>query len=135
MKNFTESTKGTIYAICAFTFWGLVPIYFKAVSHVGSFEILAHRIVWSVLFLAILILFTKHKKSLIEILKNKNKLKILFISAILVSTNWLVFIWAISNNMITEASLGYYINPLVNVLLGMLFFLKNQINYKSFLYL
>ena len=122
MKNYTEDTKGTIYAILAFTFWGLVPIYFKLVSHVDAFEILVHRILWSVLFLSILLVIGKSFNNFIIIIKDKKKLKILFISALLVSLNWLTFIWAIANNMIVEASLGYYINPLISVLLGYLFF-------------
>ena len=114
--------KGTIYAILAFTFWGLVPIYFKLVSHVDAFEVLIHRVLWSVIFLTLLLLMAKSFNNLIIILKDSRKLKILFISAILVSINWLTFIWAISNNKIMEASLGYYINPLISVVLGYIFF-------------
>ena len=114
--------KGTIYAILAFTFWGLVPIYFKLVSHVDAFEVLIHRVLWSVVFLTILLFITKSFNNLVIILQNSKKLKILFISAILVSINWLTFIWAISNNMIMEASLGYYINPLISIILGYIFF-------------
>lgn len=114
--------KGTIYAILAFTFWGLVPIYFKTVSHVDPTEILVHRILWSVFFLSILLLISKSFNNFILIIKNKNKLKILFASALLISINWLTFIWAISNNKIVEASLGYYINPLISVLLGYIFY-------------
>ncbi len=114
--------KGTIYAILAFTFWGLVPIYFKLVSNVDAFEILIHRILWSILFLSLLLFTGKSFESFIFILKDKKKLKILFLSAILVSVNWLTFIWAIANNKIVEASLGYYINPLISVFLGYIFF-------------
>jgi chloramphenicol-sensitive protein RarD len=114
--------KGTIYAILAFTFWGLVPIYFKLVSHVSPFEVLIHRVLWSVVFLTFILLVTKSFNNLVFILKDAKKLKILFLSAILVSLNWLTFIWAISNDMIIEASLGYYINPLISVFLGFIFF-------------
>jgi len=118
----SEEKKGTIYAILAFTFWGLVPIYFKLVSHVDSFEVLIHRILWSVIFLSIIIVITKSFNNLVIIFRDKKKLKILFISAILVSVNWLTFIWAIANDKIIEASLGYFINPLVSVVLGYIFF-------------
>ena len=118
----SEEKKGTIYAILAFTFWGLVPIYFKLVSHVNSFEVLIHRILWSVIFLSIIIMVTKSFNNLVIIFRDKKKLKILFISAILVSINWLTFIWAIANDKIIEASLGYFINPLVSVVLGYIFF-------------
>ena len=123
----SEEKKGTIYAILAFTFWGLVPIYFKLVSHVDAFEVLIHRILWSVLFLSLLLFTGKSYASFKLILQNKKKLKILFISALLVSLNWLTFIWAIANNKIVEASLGYYINPLISVLLGFIFF-KERMN-------
>lgn len=122
MKNYTEETKGTIYALLAFIFWGLVPIYFKQVSHVNAFEVLTHRVLWSVIFLTVLLLVTKSFNHLTIILKDIKKVKILFVSAILVSINWLTFIWAISNDMIMEASLGYYINPLISVALGYIFF-------------
>jgi chloramphenicol-sensitive protein RarD len=122
LKNFTQEKQGTIYAILAFVFWGLVPVYFKAVSQVTPLEILIHRVLWSLFFLIIIILLTKTTKNVIKILKDRRKLKILVISSILVSGNWLTFIWAVSNNQIVEASLGYYINPLVNVTLGYIFF-------------
>lgn len=121
---------GMIYAIAAFLFWGLVPIYFKQVSSVIPIEVLAHRIIWSVVVLLIL-LFIKQKFYLIkDILQDKNKLKYLFLSSFLVSTNWLIFIYAISENKILEASLGYFINPLISVFFGFIFFsekiTKNQ---------
>ena len=122
MKNFTEEKKGIVYAILAFVFWGLVPIYFKMIKSVSPTEILVHRIVWSVVFLTILIFWTKQFGILKDILRDKSKMKILFLTSVLVSSNWLIFIWAVSNNQITEASLGYFINPIVNVILGMLFF-------------
>lgn len=117
-----EESKGTLYALCAFVFWGLVPLYFHSLSHVNAFEVLAHRILWSIVLLIILIFIVKQKKLFFETFKNKNKLKILLLSSFLVSINWLVFIWAIGHDRVMETSLGYYINPLVNVLLGILFF-------------
>lgn len=106
----------------AFSFWGLVPIYFKALSSVSPGEILAHRIMWSVVFLCGIVLFSKQFSAFKLLLKDVSKIKFLVLSSLLVSTNWLVFIWAVSNSMITEASLGYYINPLVNVALGIIVF-------------
>jgi len=122
---------GHIYATFAFLFWGgLSPIYFKEVSSVDSFEILLYRIVFSVFTLLPLLYFNKEIKTLFAILKDFRKLKYLFASTFFVSINWLIFIWAIANNRILETSLGYYINPLVNVLLGFIFFgermTKNQ---------
>lgn len=118
---------GYIYAIGAFTFWGLVPIYFKMVSHISAFEVLANRIIWSVVFLAVLLIITKQSKYLKNIFQNKKQLKMLFLSSSLVTTNWLIFIIAINTNQIVEASFGYFINPLVNILLAYIF-LKEKLN-------
>lgn len=122
MKNLSQQTQGFIYAILAFSFWGLVPIYFKALSSVSPAEVLAHRIIWSVILLFMVILFSRQFGALKILTKDLHKIKYLLLSSLLVSTNWLVFIWAVSHNMLTEASLGYYINPLVNFALGVLFF-------------
>ncbi len=126
-----EEKKGIIYAILAFVFWGLVPIYFKAVKSVNPMEILIHRIFWSVIFLTILMISAKQMSIFKSILRDKEKLKILLLTSILISINWLVFIWAISNNKITEASLGYYINPIVNIILGMLFFSEKPTKFQK----
>ena len=123
MNNSRDESKiGMIYAICAFTFWGLIPIYFKQVSSVLAFEVLIHRIIWSVVVLIILIVITKQSSIVKDLFKSLTKLKYLILSSFLVSVNWLIFIWAVSNNQIVETSLGYFINPLVNVVLGYLFF-------------
>jgi len=131
LQNLNEEKQGAIYAILAFVFWGLVPIYFKLVSSVSPTEILIHRIIWSVVFLTVLIIATKQTSALKKIVKDKKKMKILFLTSILVSSNWLIFIWAISNDKITEASLGYYINPIVNVILGMLFFSERPTKFQK----
>lgn len=122
MKNLSQQAQGFIYAILAFSFWGLVPIYFKALSSVSPGEVLAHRIIWSVILLLGVIIVSRQFGALRILTKDLHKIKYLVLSSLLVSTNWLVFIWAVSNNMLTEASLGYYINPLVNFALGVLFF-------------
>jgi len=122
VKNLSQQTQGFIYAILAFSFWGLVPIYFKALSSVSPAEVLAHRILWSVVLLFGVILITRQFGTLKVLTKDVHKIKYLVLSSLLVSTNWLVFIWAVSNDRLTEASLGYYINPLVNFALGVIFF-------------
>jgi len=111
------------YLLSLFGAWHLY--IFKAVAHVSPTEVLVHRIIWSVILLFILIFIAKQTKTFILTIQNKEKLKILFLSALLVSTNWLIFIWAVGNSKITEASLGYYINPLVNVFLGMIFLVRD----------
>ena len=122
MKNLSQEVQGYIYAILAFSFWGLVPIYFKLISTVSPTEVLAHRIIWSVVLLFGIVLASKQFGAFKLLIKDISKVKYLILSSLLVSTNWLVFIWAVSNNMITESSLGYYINPLVNFMLGIVFF-------------
>ncbi|RXK05157.1 EamA family transporter RarD [Halarcobacter ebronensis] len=122
---------GHIYATFAFLIWGgLSPIYFKEVASVNSFEILLYRVVFSVFTLLPLLIYNKEIKLFLGTMKDKRKLKYLFASTFFVSLNWLIFIWAIANNKILETSLGYYINPLVNVFLGFVFFsermTKNQ---------
>jgi len=106
----------------AFLFWGgISPIYFKQVDSVEPFEVLIYRVVFSVITLIPFIIYKKELQSIIQTIKNLKTLKYLFFSTLFASTNWLIFIWAITNDKILEASLGYYINPLVNVLLGFLF--------------
>ena len=118
-----EEKLGYIFAIFAFLFWGAVsPIYFKEVGGVTALEVLMHRVVWSFLILIPLVYLTKQTEVLKLLLKNKNKLKYLLYSTFFVSINWLIFIWAVANERIMEASLGYYINPLINIALGFIFF-------------
>ncbi len=122
MQTHSEEIRGYFYAVLAFGFWGLIPIYFKLLSHVSSGEILAHRIIWSVVLLYAMIFFSKQMGHFKLLIRDLAKLKYLVLSALLVSLNWLVFIWAVSHNMIAESSLGYYINPLVNFALGIIVF-------------
>lgn len=122
MNNLSQEAQGYIYAILAFVFWGLVPIYFKLVSTVSATEILTHRIIWSVVLLFGMILLSRQFGAFKLLIKDLSKIKYLLLSALLVSTNWLVFIWAVGHDMIAESSLGYYINPLVNFALGILIF-------------
>jgi chloramphenicol-sensitive protein RarD len=122
---------GQIYAILAFFIWGAIaPIYFKQVASVEPIEVLIHRIFWSFLLLIPLLFITKQIEVLEVIIKDSKKIKYLAISTFFISINWLVFIWAVANNKIIETSLGYYINPLVSVLLGYLFFSERMTKYQ-----
>lgn len=112
---------GAAAALVAFSIWGVFPLYFKSVSHIPPFEVLAHRIVWTVFFVGLIIVFTGNLSKVRAVLANKRLLATLLLSSLLVSTNWLVFIWAVAHDMVLESSLGYFINPLVNVALGMMF--------------
>ena len=115
---------GVAFALGAFLLWGLMPIYFKELSQVPALEFLGYRMVWSFVFLTILLFFRRTLQTLFQEIKrtftNKKLMMMLFVSAGLITTNWLVFIWAVSNNNVMETSLGYFINPLMNVALGML---------------
>lgn len=122
MNNLSQEAQGYIYAVLAFVFWGLVPIYFKLISTVSATEILAHRIIWSVALLFGMMFLSRQFGAFRVLIKDIHKIKYLVLSAFLVSLNWLVFIWAVGHNMIAESSLGYYINPLVNFALGIIFF-------------
>lgn len=122
MNNLSQEAQGYIYAVLAFVFWGLVPIYFKLISTVSATEILAHRIIWSVALLFGMMFLSRQFGAFRLLIKDIHKIKYLVLSAFLVSLNWLVFIWAVGHNMIAESSLGYYINPLVNFALGIIFF-------------
>jgi chloramphenicol-sensitive protein RarD len=113
-----RSVQGAYFALSAYTFWGLAPVFFKLLDHVSAPEILIQRVIWSVILLLGILTYTGQLK---ELQIEKRKIAILFISASLLSVNWLIFIYAIINNNIVETSLGYFINPLVSVLLGMIF--------------
>jgi len=117
----SESIFGVIYAGLAFIIWGLSPVYWKALSVVSAIEITMHRIVWSFIFLVCLIILQRRWPEFWVVLKNRQMLLTLLATAIFVSANWLLYIWAVNHNYLLQASLGYYINPLVNVLLGMVF--------------
>jgi len=109
-----------IYAGSAFLIWGLGPIYWKALSAVPALEIIAHRVVWALIFLVVLISIGRRWQEFISALKNFRVLLTLFLTAVLLALNWLLYIWAVNNNYILQGSLGYYINPLVNVVFGVL---------------
>ena len=118
-----ENRLGQLYAVLAFLFWGAIaPIYFKEVSSVEPLEVLIHRIIWSFIILIPLLFITKQIHVYKTLIKDFTKLKYLAISTFFISINWLVFIWAVTNDKIMETALGYYINPLVSIFLGYLFF-------------
>jgi chloramphenicol-sensitive protein RarD len=117
-----EHKKGVYYALAAFLMWGLVPVYFKSVAHIDEFEVIAHRIVWSCVFLALFLLVKRQLFEALALLKRPAIVYGLGLSALVISINWLVFIWAVAQDRIVETTLGYFINPLINILFGMAFF-------------
>ncbi len=112
---------GVLYALTASCFWGFLPIYFKALQHVQPLNILGHRVIWSVPFLALLITLSREWRTLRDALFAEKVMGTLFLSAILLATNWFIFILAVTTGRILQSSLGYFISPLVNVLLGIVF--------------
>lgn len=108
-------------AFTAFAIWGLAPLYFKAVGSVPPVEIVVHRVLWSALLLAVLLALWRGFGHLRRLRTEPRLLAVLTLTAVLTGSNWLVFVWAISADRVLEASLGYFINPLVSVLLGRLF--------------
>jgi len=121
MPTNPEQRKGVILACMAFFMWGLAPIYFKLLQHISAFEILMHRVVWSVLFIVIIVSIMQQWHKIKQVIAQPKLLLMLGLTATLLGFNWGLFIWAVNNDHMLDASLGYYINPLLNVLLGMLF--------------
>ncbi|UWZ97108.1 EamA family transporter RarD [Vibrio splendidus] len=116
-----RTRQGILLAVAAYTMWGIAPIYFKSLSEVSPFEILSHRVVWSFFLLAFLLHMSRGWRKVRDTLTSKPKMLYLVATSTLVGANWLIFIWAVNSNHMLDASLGYYINPLINVLLGMFF--------------
>jgi chloramphenicol-sensitive protein RarD len=112
---------GIIFALAAYSMWGIAPMYFKLLTNVPALEILMHRIVWSVLVLCVLLLVRSKFSQVKSAIKDPKILRTLLVSGLLLAVNWLMFIWAVNNNQLLDASLGYFINPLFNVLLARLF--------------
>ena len=120
MISATEAKKGVAYGLSAYLLWGFLPVYFKLLAEVLPTEVVAQRILWSVVLLAGLILTTRRWPELRAAFANPRALKLLTGSAILIAINWLIYIWAINANHVLEGSLGYFLNPLVNVIMGVL---------------
>lgn len=112
--------------LAAYLAWGVLPVYWKALEEVPALTILCHRIVWSLLFVGLLLAATRHTTGLREVLKNRRILLLLGCSSLMIGINWLIYIWAVNAGKILETALGYYINPLVNVFFGVAF-LKDRL--------
>ena len=118
---------GVIAALSAFTFWGLVPIYYKALQTVGAWEVLAHRVIWSVPLLLLFLAIRDGKSVWNKLRLPPSSIAWLVLSGLVVSLNWLVFVWAVANDHVLDTSLGYFGTPLINVVLGYIF-LKERLN-------
>ncbi|MEM9171997.1 MAG: EamA family transporter RarD [Pseudomonadota bacterium] len=117
-----RTRQGVISAVTAYTLWGVLPLYLLAVIAVSSEEILAHRVLWSVPFGALIISLRSQWGEVTATLRDFSQLRWLMLAAAMITVNWLVYIIAVQNGQIFQASLGYYINPLIYVLVGVVFF-------------
>ncbi len=105
-------------ALGAYVIWGFLPVYFNLLKHVGPVEVVAHRVVWSVLLLLALLWLRRRLPALCAALTDRRMLVYMALAALLIGANWLIYIWAVTNGQIAASSLGYFLNPLLNVLLG-----------------
>lgn len=121
----SEFKKGIMYATFAYIIWGILPIYWNLVNEIGPFEILAHRIIWSAVFMLLLLTFTKQlsmfKNATIKLFKQKKMLLAIIAAGYIITVNWGTFIWPVNNHHVLQASLGYYINPLMSIFLAFIF--------------
>ena len=113
--------RGVVYALLAYVAWGLFPLYFRHLAGVGAFEIVLHRIAWSLVFLLALLAWLRRWQRLAPLARQPRVLGAAGLSALLLAANWTLYVWAVTNGRVIDASLGYFINPLVNVLLGFVF--------------
>jgi len=117
----STSRKGLVFGLTAHSMWGLFPLYFKAVEAVPALEVLVHRIVWSLVLLLPLVLIQRQWPEVRRVLRDRRTLGVLLLTTCLIAINWYLFIVAVETGRVIQASLGYFINPLVNIVLGMVF--------------
>jgi chloramphenicol-sensitive protein RarD len=126
-RDHPGSNRGFLLGLGAYTLWGVLPLYFKAVAAVAAIDIVAHRILWSLPFLALLIAVGRGWPKVRSALRERRTLMVLALTALLIGGNWLLYTYAVTSGHILAASFGYYLNPLANVLLGR-FVLKEQLS-------
>src|SRR5258708_14206044 len=117
-----NKNKGIFYAVGAYLMWGLFPIYWKQLETISALQLIGHRIGWSFILLVIVILVTRQWNSFRALAFEKKTLRIYLAAALLISVNWFTYVWAVNHGFVVETSLGYYINPLFSVLLGVFIF-------------
>ena len=121
MAGGRSSRAGLCYGLAAYSMWGVFPLYFHALSAVPPWIVLCHRIFWSVLFLALVVTVRGEWKAIGPILRSRRNVLFLSAGAVLIALNWLIFIYAVGSHQVLETSLGYFINPLLSIALGMVF--------------
>ncbi len=114
----TDTPRGLVLAVTAYVLWGFLPLYMKAMAHIGPVEIVAHRIIWSVPVAGALLIALGRTRDLKAALRNPKMLGMAGLTAGLISVNWAIYVWAIASGNALDAALGYYINPLFSIALG-----------------
>lgn len=122
--------KYILLAVAAFVMWGLFPVYFKWIDRVPATEIMAHRIVWSMVFIVLFMWLFKRRFALLDILRSKKLLGGLILSSIMIAINWCLYVWAVVHDQVLSTSMGYFINPVISVFLGIVF-LGERLNFKQ----
>lgn len=113
---------GILFALLAFTSWGLLPLFWKSLDTIPALEILCHRMLWSLLSISLVLGVARRFTRTIHAIRSPRTLVLFSVSGLLIGCNWLIYIWSVNNNFLVESSLGYFITPLVNILLGKIFF-------------
>lgn len=121
MSGDSKQLKGLPQAVGAYTIWGFMPLFFKQLQAISPVEIVAHRVMWSVVLIVIILAVLRRLGEFTTALADARTRRFMLASTTLIAGNWLVYIWAIANGHILAGSLGYYINPLLNVALGVVF--------------
>ena len=124
----SDDRRGFAFGVAAYGLWGVMPIYFKAIAAVAAVDIVAHRILWSLPFLALLLWLSRGWSEVRQAIRRRRTLLLLLSTATLIGINWLLYVYAVTSGHILAASLGYYLNPLANVLLGR-FILKERLSW------
>ena len=123
----SRTAAGIGFGLLAYLIWGFFPLYFRQLSHVAAMDVLSHRAIWACVFVALLLTLRHRWGNVAAILRAPRQLAMLALAALLVGSNWLVFLWAVANQQVVASSLGYFLTPLVNVVLGLLV-LKEKLN-------
>ncbi|WP_310961378.1 EamA family transporter RarD [Nocardioides terrisoli] len=116
----TEQRRGFVLGVAAYLIWGLFPLYWPLLEPAGALEILAHRVLWSVVTVLVLLIALRRSKQLRAIIADRRRRSLLLVAAVVIAVNWGTYIWGVNNHRVVETSLGYFINPLVTVLMGVL---------------
>lgn len=131
----SERTVGTWAVLISYLAWGLLPVYWKALKHIPSLQILAHRILWSFVFVVLLLWGTKRWTEFKETFRIPRNRIVCLLTGAIIGFNWFIYIWAVNNNHLVDASLGYFINPLFSVLLGIIFLHERLNRWQIFAFL